>query len=210
MPAAGDAHLIDRDGRRARLIRRPGGSEPAIVILDGETEVRIPRSLRVRRSDSVYELVVRFEDLQRQDLLPSEGGPEAGVVIPVIAELAHIETVRRVTGKVRLRETLREQEEVIDQPLLRERVRVERVAIDRWVDESPQVRHEAATLIIPVLEEVLVVEKRLRPKEEVRVTWQSEKAHEPQRLVLRREEGHVEPIEADDDPNKTTEIPKGQ
>jgi stress response protein YsnF len=46
--------------------------------------------------------------------------------------------------------------------------------------------------VVPVLEEVLVVQKQLRLKEEVRITRHRREAHAPQTIVLRSEEVEVE------------------
>lgn len=51
-----------------------------------------------------------------------------------------------------------------------DRVDVERVAVNEEVDTPPEVRQEGDTLVVPVVEEVLVVTKRYRIIEEVRVT----------------------------------------
>jgi uncharacterized protein (TIGR02271 family) len=51
-----------------------------------------------------------------------------------------------------------------------DRVHVERVPVNEEVDAPPQVRQEGDTLVVPVIEEVLVVTKRYRIIEEVRVT----------------------------------------
>jgi stress response protein YsnF len=50
-----------------------------------------------------------------------------------------------------------------------EEVLVDRVPINQDVDVAPQSRHEGDLLIIPVVEEYLHVEKRLRLKEELHV-----------------------------------------
>jgi len=47
-------------------------------------------------------------------------------------------------------------------------------------------------MIIPVLEEVLVVEKRLMLKEEIHITQHNEEFHRPQHIVLRTEDITVE------------------
>lgn len=47
---------------------------------------------------------------------------------------------------------------------------IERVAIDRPIASAPAPRHEGNTIVIPVVEEVLVTEKRLMLKEEIRIT----------------------------------------
>jgi uncharacterized protein (TIGR02271 family) len=100
------------------------------------------------------------------------------------------------TGRVRVSKTVREREEVVDEPFLRQEVSVERVPIDRFVDGPVPARYEGNTLVIPVLEEVLVVEKRLRLKEEVRVTKIQSEASEPQTVTLRSEEMTVERVDA--------------
>jgi stress response protein YsnF len=69
--------------------------------------------------------------------------------------------------------------------------------------EGPISAHsEEDTLIIPVLEEVLVVEKRLLLKEEVRITTRRVETHAPKRVVLRREEATVERSQENVDANK--------
>jgi stress response protein YsnF len=47
-------------------------------------------------------------------------------------------------------------------------------------------------MIVPILEEVLVVEKRLMVKEEIHITKQRVEKHAPQRVTLRREEAVIE------------------
>jgi uncharacterized protein (TIGR02271 family) len=115
----------------------------------------------------------------------------------VVAEEVRVRKKRVVTGKVRLRKIVHHEEQTLDEPLLRERVNVERVAADRWVDAVPPIRNEGGTLIVPVVEEVLVVEKRLRLREEVRLTWQHEEEHAPQTLVVRREEVVIERVDGE-------------
>src|SRR5690606_37384862 len=51
-----------------------------------------------------------------------------------------------------------------------DRVAVDRTPVYEEVDTPPQIREEGDTLIVPVVEEVLVVTKRYRILEEVRVT----------------------------------------
>ena len=81
---------------------------------------------------------------------------------------------------------------VVDEPTLCEQVEVERVAIDRFVDAPVAVRQEGDTTIIPVFEEVVVVEKRLKLVEEVRLTKRQTTTHQPQTITLRRQEAVVE------------------
>ena len=71
----------------------------------------------------------------------------------------------RVKVEVRTETTNRE----IEEPLASERVEIERVAIDRIVETTPEIRQEGDVTIFPVMEEVLVTERRLVLKEEVRI-----------------------------------------
>ena len=83
-------------------------------------------------------------------------------------------------------------------PLVRRTVQVERVAINRVVDGELPVRYEGDTMIILILEEVLVVEKRLMLKEELHVTQHHKEFHQPQRIVLRNEDITVERLAPND------------
>jgi stress response protein YsnF len=126
-------------------------------------------------------------------------------VIPVVEERAVVLKRKQLTGGMRVRTVVREDEEVIDEPLTTEEVEVERVPLDRWVDAPVPVRQEGLTTIITLLEEVVVVEKRLRATEEVRITKRRTTRQASQHVTLRREEAVVERLEVagrgDDDPD---------
>ena len=99
---------------------------------------------------------------------------------------------RVVTERVRLHKRVHEDEEVLDVPVRTEAIEVERVPVGRWIDAPVEVRREGDTTVYPVVEEVLVVEKRLRLVEEVRVTRRQATQHVQERVGLRREEIVVE------------------
>ena len=117
-------------------------------------------------------------------------------IIPVVEERAVVRKRKRVTGAVRVRTVVREHERVVDEPLAVETVEVERVPLGRWVEAAPAVRREGETTVIPVLEEVVVVEKRLKATEEVRLTRQRSSRSAVERVTLRREEAVVERLDA--------------
>ena len=116
------------------------------------------------------------------------------VVIPIVEEKLMVDKRAVITGGVRLIKQVTEREEVVDEALLRESVSVERVPINQIVAEAPQARQEGDTLIVPVLEEVLVTEKRLLLKEEIRITRTQTTVHEPQTVTLRSEQANLEDI----------------
>jgi len=119
-------------------------------------------------------------------------------VIPILEESVVV-TKRTVDrGGVRITKLVHESEEIVDELLRQERVTVERVAINQPVDHTPTVRREGDTLVIPILEEVVVVEKRLMLKEEIRVTMQQTNRRQPQSVTVRREEAVIERINATD------------
>lgn len=121
----------------------------------------------------------------------TEGEP---LVIPVVEENVQLERRWVDTGRgVRVEKKVTEREEPLDELLTREELSVERVAIDRLVEGAPPTQHlEGDTLVVPVLEEVLVVERKLKLKEEVRITRRRHLVHAPQRVKLKSEEVSVE------------------
>jgi uncharacterized protein (TIGR02271 family) len=126
-------------------------------------------------------------------------------VVPVVEETAVVYKERVVTDTVRLHKRVHEEEEVLDIPVQDEAIEVERVPLGRWVDEPIAVRREGDTTIYPVLQEVLVVEKRLRLVEEVRVTHRRAIHRARERVGLRREEIVVERDATPRDPDRNSE-----
>lgn len=76
--------------------------------------------------------------------------------------------------------------EDIGATLLREDVEIHRVPVNEYVEAAPPIRYEDDRIIIPVLEEVLQVEKRLMVREEVVVTKRRDQVT-AERRVLRQE-----------------------
>jgi stress response protein YsnF len=90
-------------------------------------------------------------------------------------------------------------EDVAQANVQRESVEVTRVPIDRMVDIAPEVRTEGDVTIVPVVEEVLVVEKRLLLKEELHIRRRVETETVEVPVTLRKQRAVVE-REAPDDP----------
>lgn len=89
--------------------------------------------------------------------------------VELVAETLRVDKQSVETGRVRVRTFVDEEIVRLDETLRREAVEVERVAIGREVDVAPAVREDGEFIIIPVLEERLVIEKRLFLVEEVRL-----------------------------------------
>jgi stress response protein YsnF len=89
--------------------------------------------------------------------------------LPLTEEQVHIEKRQVTTGKVRVQTMVDVSDELVTQELTAERVAVSRVPVNRYVEVAPQIRTEGELTIIPVLEEVLVVERKLLLKEEIHI-----------------------------------------
>jgi len=119
------------------------------------------------------------------------------VVVPLYEEQASVAKRRIVTGRVQVSRVTNEHEQLIEETLAREQVEIERTPIGKPVQVLPSIREEGDTIIIPIVEEVLVVERRLILKEEVRVRRvHSNEAHR-ERVRLRRQEAVItrDPVE---------------
>lgn len=120
------------------------------------------------------------------------------LVIPVIEEEITVDKRIVESGKVRFSKKISEHEQMIDVPLIREEVRVERVPVNLFVEKLPEVRQEGDMLIIPVVEEQVVVQKRLLLIEEIRVRKELIEHHAPQTVKVLREEVNIRRIAADE------------
>jgi uncharacterized protein (TIGR02271 family) len=116
-------------------------------------------------------------------------------VIPVVEEILDVRQRRVETGRVRITKIVHEREEEVKAPRVREEVTIERVTLNRMVDAPISMRQEGDTFIIPLLEEVVVVEKRLMVKEELRITKRRIEEPASQQVTLRREEVIVERLD---------------
>jgi uncharacterized protein (TIGR02271 family) len=113
---------------------------------------------------------------------------DSQVVIPLLAEEFSVTKRRIVTGRVEIATICREREQLVDELLTREHVEIERTPVGKPVTQPPEIREEGDTLIIPVVEEVLVVERRLLLKEEVRVRRVRGAERHQERVNVRRQD----------------------
>jgi len=135
------------------------------------------------------------EEMEREQSL---GAGETIHVIPVVQEEARVQTLTRETGTVAIHKTVHERTEVIDQSLRAEEVEIERVPINRIVEAPIPPHYEGDTMVISLLEEVLVVEKKLVLREEVRIRKLAKEVHDPKEVLLREERVEIEHTPARD------------
>ena len=117
--------------------------------------------------------------------------------IPVIEENIHIGKKVVETGRVRIVKTVNEEEALVEAALLQEEVQVERVPVNQYIETAPAVRYEGDVMIIPVIQEVVVIEKRLMLVEEIRVNKHQTESKVTETVMLRKEEIHIERTNSD-------------
>jgi uncharacterized protein (TIGR02271 family) len=118
--------------------------------------------------------------------------PADGEVLPIVEEQVTVGKRRVPGGKVRVRKHVDESEETLDVPLVKECVEVRRVEIGQWIDAPVPIRQEGDTTVLPVMEEVLVVEKRLRLVEEIHLVTHRQTVQHRESVRLRRERVEVD------------------
>lgn len=107
--------------------------------------------------------------------------------IPIIEEALQVGTRQVETGRVRVTTKTETVEELAEAELESSEVEVTRVPVNRQVDRAPDVRTEGDVTIVPVLEEVLVVEKRLVLKEELHIKRSTKTEHFAVPVTLRKQ-----------------------
>jgi uncharacterized protein (TIGR02271 family) len=178
--------VTDKDGLRGTIETASAASHNSqgqvLVHLEDGRQALVPADALLLENDGNFTLPFSLSELTRRSETggAGEGAREARrrdeeetVVVPVIAEKLEVQKRRVESGSVRIRKVIREHEEVVDEPLIREEVQVKRVPVNQVVDGPVPVRHVGNTMIISLLEEVLVVEKRLMLKEELHITGRS-------------------------------------
>lgn len=119
----------------------------------------------------------------------------AETIVPVFEEQLAIEIQQNVTGAVRINKKAYTRQAVVEQEVMREHFSIERVPVNKTLDELISVRQEGGVTIIPVIEEVVVISKKLILKEEIRITRRQELFCHQETVPLRSEEVTIERVE---------------
>ena len=122
---------------------------------------------------------------------------ESELRVPIVEEQLTVASREVETDHVRVRTVTDTDEVLVEESVRIGQLDVTRVAVDRQVDVAPEPYRTGDTLIISIVEERLVVEKRLFVVEEVHVTGSSRDEAISIPVSLRRMRAVVER----DDPN---------
>jgi uncharacterized protein (TIGR02271 family) len=118
---------------------------------------------------------------------------EGGLTLPLLEEQVTLDKRTVTTGKVSVVTHTETVEETVRAILNGEEAEVVTIELDQTVSgPAPLIRTEGGVTIIPVLEEVLVVEKRLVLKREIRISKRSTSETVKIPVSLRKQRADVE------------------
>jgi len=125
---------------------------------------------------------------------------DGDAVIPLHDESVTVGKQRVERSRVRVTTHVSEREEIVREALEHEEATVTRVPIDREIDAPPGIRQEGDVMVIPLVEEVLVVERRLVLREELHIRKNRRTVEIEQPVTLRSEDAVVERVTAPPSP----------
>jgi uncharacterized protein (TIGR02271 family) len=124
-------------------------------------------------------------------------------VIPLVEETVRVEKEEVVTGRVRVRTITEETDHIVSQDLDTENVEISRIPVNREVAEAPVIRQEGNVTIISLVEEIIVVTKKLVVTEEVHIRRIRSSEHVDTTINLRKQSAVVERSDGDGDSSPT-------
>lgn len=183
-----NAAVVASDREIGRLVARPDADASTDVLTvalnTNDRQVDIPTSA-VDLAASTVDRVVLFVsaadvtgEAEAESPAVSDATIEPGgnVTVPLVEEELTARTRERDLGSVQFAKRVETRQAQVTTDVGHEEVTVEHVSINQPIDAAPESRFEGDTLIIPVVEEVLITEKRLMLREEVHIrrTWVTE------------------------------------
>ena len=120
----------------------------------------------------------------------------AEIKVPLVEEQLTARKASNKAGELVVRREVSEEVQTVPVDLAYEEVNVERVAVNRPVPRGrrPVPRREGDTLIVPIVEEEIVVSKRLVVREELRITKRQIVRHQEVSDTVRKQELHMETL----------------
>jgi len=176
--------ILTTDGARGtfREIRLQNGrSEPSVeVSFKGKPPIVVPARLLVHKRGKTFTLPLRLAEISQADKIAA--------VIPLVAESLKVSKREVVTGGVRISKKVYQDTQTIDEPLFKEDVEIERIPVNRFVEAPQPIRKDGETMIVPLYEEAIVVEKRLLLREQLVIRKRRTEFHTPKKVTRRRED----------------------
>jgi uncharacterized protein (TIGR02271 family) len=126
--------------------------------------------------------------------LPPAGEPR----IPLHAEELSVSRRQTAGDTLQVSTVTREHARFVDEALNHERVQIDRIPIGRQIEAIPPVRQEGDTTILSVVEETIIIERRLILKEEIHIRRLQVSERHQEAVVLRKQEAVITRIEPHD------------
>ena len=189
----GEVRVRPETGELALLVVRRGWSDRLLHVAaaqvdrvegDGTVRLRVTREEAERLASGVLEGAAGGAAVAG-----TEGQP---LRVPVLAERLAAEARPVELGELRVHKRVDEAEETVRRAVTRDELDVERVPVNRPLEAPVAQRTEGEWLVIPVMEEVLVVRTQLMLKEEVRVRTRRVTEQREVRETVRRERVELE------------------
>jgi uncharacterized protein (TIGR02271 family) len=179
-PSTGEIwYLLIRDGDRLLTV-------PAETI----AEVVSPHAVRLRVSRD--EVRRRADGRTDASGLSDAGRRTEPVRVPIHEERLQVTVEPVDLGELRIQKTVEHHPEIVTRSVEREELEIERVPLDRLLDQPVEPYRNGEWLVVPVMQEVLVVTKQLVLTEEVRIRTRRVAEQQEVYEVLRREHVSVE------------------
>ncbi len=160
------------------------------IVLEDGGQAEVDRDLLRKQPDGQVVLPVDRASLGVETATLAAVGDR--IVVPVAEETLDVGVHKVTTGTVRVATRTVTRDEVVDVPLTAETAQVERVTVNRELDAPVAPRQEGETWVIPIVEEVVVVTKRLILREELRVTVCRTQTRHTETVSLRHTEVSVD------------------
>lgn len=138
------------------------------------------------------DIVETFKTSEQQDL-DTFGSDE--LRIQLLQEELQVGKQLVDTGRgVRVFKKVVETPHLVEQPLAQDHLIVTHVPFDQFIEPNaiPETRYEGSTMIIPIVEEVMVWEKRLKLKEEIHITRETRTVLSAETVYLRSDQIQID------------------
>jgi len=116
--------------------------------------------------------------------------------VPVIEEELVTGTRAVKTGSVRVRKEVEQVRKTVELPAVQDVVEVTRKAVNKVVTSRPEIREEGDLVIVPVVQEEIVVRKRLVVKEEIHIRRRHTEEQVTQDVMVGNEVATIERLDA--------------
>jgi uncharacterized protein (TIGR02271 family) len=194
-PGASVEATDGRFGTVQSVIAKPGSGDVSyLLVRHGDGLVSLPVELI---AEVVSPVEVRV-GATRDDVRSRLGGTSSAVDereqirVPIYEERLRT-SIRPVDlGEVRVHKTVERVPTTTTRSVERDEVEIERVRLDRLLDQPVEPYRDGEWLVVPVMEEVLVITKQLVLTEEVRIRTKRVAEEQEVYEILRREHVSIE------------------